>query len=288
MAAKRFNNILDAGQFNIREVKKVYKQVPIELMRPSLFQPRKSFNEAKINELGASLLATGMNFNALIVRPLKFGEGYEIICGERRWRAAQKIGMDTLLCCVADFNDSQALYVCGVDNIQREDLNPIEEATAFDLLIHSGMTHQEVADDIGKSRSHVTHYLRLLKLPLPVRDALAYGKLSYAQARHLCALGAASQQVEVAAKAIKHKWSSTQVARRVSDLQAERKERKVVNADSQDVDIRRLRVMIEEQTGYACVVQRGASGSWQLGFSASTADEFQGILDRLGVSTDAL
>jgi ParB family chromosome partitioning protein len=281
-------NVLDVSRFDIRLVAKTFKQVPIELLRPGIYQTRRNFKPKAQKELAASLEATGINFNPLIVRPVKFGDGYEIICGERRWRSAQMAGLTMLLCCIGDFSDEQALYLSGADNIQREGLNPIEEAQSYELMLHAGMTHLEVADEIGKSRAHVSHYLRLLALPLTVRDMLGDERLSYAQARPLCSLSAPGLQISIAQKAVAKHWSSKKIEGEVAKVQQLRKRPSNRVESVNDVDIMKLRDQVAEQTGYPCAIVKTSSGGWQIGFNANSADEFQGILDRLGVNTDML
>lgn len=280
--------VLAATRFNIRAVPQIFKHLPVELLRPGMFQTRRNFKPKALKELAASLETAGSNITPLIVRPLKHAEGYEIIGGERRWRAAQLIAMPTLLCCIGDFSDEQAMYLSAVDNIQREGINPIEEAESYNLLLLSGMKHKEVADDIGKSRTHVTNYTRLLSLPLAVRDMLGDERLSYAQARPLCSLSSPGLQTNIAREAVQKQWSSKRIADEVSKLKAHRRITPPKPIHGEDVDVRRLRDLVAEQTGYPCVIVKTESGGWQLGLHAGSADEFQGILERLGVNTDQL
>ena len=240
-----------------------------------------------MKELAASLSATGINFTPLIIRPVKFGEGFEIICGERRWRAAQTAGLPLLLCCVGDFTDEQALYLSGADNIQREDLNALEEAQAYELMLQTGLSHKEVAEEIGRSRGHVTNYVRLLGLPLSIRDMLGDERLTYAQARPLCTLTLPGQQVRIAKDAVAKRWTAKKIESEVGLLLAERKRPASTEHLSDDANIKRLREMVSLQTGYPCVIVKTPSGTWQLGLSAGSVEEFQGILDRLGVDTEA-
>lgn len=281
-------DVLEARRFDIRGTPKAFRPLPIELLRPGLYQTRKNFKSHAIRELAASLEATGTNFTPLIVRPLKYAEGYEIICGERRWRAAQLVGIPTLLCCVGEFTDEQALYLSGADNIQREDLNPIEEALSYELLLHTGMTHEDVAEEIGKSRAHVTNHLRLLSLPLQVRDMLGDERLSYAQARPLCGLSSVGDQVRIAREAVSKRWAARKIEDEVGKIKSRSKRSAPRAGAVDDVDIRRLREQVAEQTGYPCAIVKTPNGGWQIGFNAGTTEEFQGILDRLGVNTEMM
>ena len=242
-------DVLSATRFDIRAVNKVFKQIPVDQMKPGIYQTRRNFNKKALKELQASLEATGTNITPLIVRPLKYAEGFEIICGERRWRAAQAIGLTTLLCCVGDYNDAQAMYLSGADNIQREDLNPLEEAESYELMVDAGMTQQEVAEEIGKSRPHVTNYLSLLKLPLSVRDMIARGELSFAQARPLCSLKPA-QQINLAKEAVANRWPSEKIQRKASEAQEKSKRPQRGAEGVADVNIERLRDLVSDQTGY--------------------------------------
>lgn len=281
-------DVLDATRFDIRTVNTEFKQIPIELMKPGMYQTRRNFKPKGMKELAASLETTGYNFNPLIIRPLRFADGYEIICGERRWRAAQLIGLTSLLCCIGDYSDQQAMYLSGADNIQREDINPLEEAQSYDLLLQSGMTQQDVADEIGKSRSHVANHLRLLSLPLSVRDMIGHEQLSFAQARPLCSLSLPGLQINIAREAVAKGWSSKKIEGEVSKAQEMRKRPKRNSESVEDVDIKRLREQVAVQTGYPCAIVKTDKGGWQIGFNAGTTEEFQGILDRLGVNTDML
>jgi ParB family chromosome partitioning protein len=279
---------LEARRFDIRFVPKVFKQIPIELLQPGVLQPRRDFKSQSLKELASSLLATGINMTPLVVRPKKGSENFDIISGGRRWRAGQMATLTHLLCCVGDFTDEQALYISGVDNIQREDLNALEEAYSFQQLINAGLTQAEVASEIGKSREHVTHYLRLLKLPLAVRDLVADAKLSYAQARPLCSLKAPGLQVEIAKKAVEKGWTSKKIVELVAGLNAKRKQSENKPREKTDFNIERLKQRVSEQTGYPCGIEKTEKGVWKIALAASSADEFEGILARLGVDTSDL
>lgn len=281
-------DVLDAARFDIRSVHKEFRQLPIELLKPGFFQTRRNFNKKALDELAASLVATGSNFNPVIIRRLKHSDGYEIICGERRWRAAQQIGLPTLLCCVGDYTDAQAMYLSGADNIQREDLNPLEEAQAYALMLDAGMTQQDVADEIGKSRSLVANYLRLLSLPLVVRDLLGHDKLNFAQARPLCGLSAKpARQIEIAQLAVARHWSSQKIEDEVSKLNAGGKQPKRAPAEIKDADIRRLCTRLSEQTGYPWHIAQNKNGEWELATRPGSLDGVQDLIARLGYKDDS-
>jgi ParB family chromosome partitioning protein len=198
-----------------------YMLLSIEDMRPNSFQPRKDFDEEGIEELAASIQEKGI-IQPLVVR--KSESGYEIIAGERRWRAAQKIGLTKVPVIIKDVSDREALELALVENLQREDLNPIEEATAYEQLIEDfGLTHDEISKRIGKDRSTITNQLRLLKLPDEVKQALIKGKITAGHARAILSLQSYSQSKEVLESIIRDKLSVRKTEKLVQKL-SEQKE----------------------------------------------------------------
>jgi ParB family chromosome partitioning protein len=164
------------------------RRVPIELVRPSPFQPRRHFADAELEALAQSIREKGI-LQPLLVRPLNGEEAaFELVAGERRWRAAQRVGMHEVPVIVRPLADSEALEIALVENLQREDLSALEEAEAYSRLIAEfGRTQASLAEAVGKSRSHVANTLRLLSLPAPVRRRLEDGVLSAGHARALLA-----------------------------------------------------------------------------------------------------
>src|ERR687884_118094 len=164
------------------------RSVPIETIRPSPFQPRRHFGEEELEGLAQSIRDKGV-VQPLLVRPVNGADsGFELIAGERRWRAAQRVGLHEVPVVVRDLADSEALEIALVENLQREDLSPLEEAEAYSRLMEEfGRSQAEVAETIGKSRSHVANTLRLLSGPAPVRQSLEQGALSAGHARALLA-----------------------------------------------------------------------------------------------------
>jgi ParB family chromosome partitioning protein len=177
------------------------RQVPIELIRPGAFQPRRRFAEAELDALAQSIREKGI-LQPLLVRPLAGEEAaFELVAGERRWRAAQRVGVHEVPVIVRPLADSEALEIALVENIQREDLAPLEEAEAYSRLMEEfGRTQASLAEAVGKSRSHVANTLRLLSLPAPVRRRLDEGELSAGHAR---ALLAATDPVALAAEVVR-------------------------------------------------------------------------------------
>jgi ParB family transcriptional regulator, chromosome partitioning protein len=176
-------------------------RVPIELIRPGAFQPRRRFAEAELDALAQSIREKGI-LQPLLVRPLAGEEAaFELVAGERRWRAAQRVGMHEVPVLVRPLADSEALEIALVENLQREDLSPLEEAQAYSRLMEEfGRTQASLAETVGKSRSHVANTLRLLSLPEPVRRRLDEGELSAGHAR---ALLAAADPVALATEVVR-------------------------------------------------------------------------------------
>lgn len=273
--------------FEINEVKTEVKHIPLDQLRPGAWQQRKYFDETKTLELADSMKAAGTNVVPAIVTPDPDRIGfYNIIAGERRWRAAQRNRAETLHCLVGVYNYRQAAFICAVENLQRTDLNPIEEAASYQALHEQlNFSHDVIAQKIGKSRPHVTNYLRLLKLDIQVRDALARGTLSYAQARPLCGLEFPLQQRKIAQRAIKEKWSVVRISKEVELLTKKPVER--VHHTNTDADLRRLERTITEKTGVRCIVIKKPTGEWQLGFVSKETEVFNGLLKLFGVEIDS-
>jgi len=230
----------DAGQEGVREV-------DIDLLEPNRFQPRSDFDEGKLNELAQSIKANGV-LQPLLVR--KVQERYEIVAGERRWRAAQLAGLFRIPVVVRPIRDERLLEVALVENIQRENLNPIEAAKAF-YRLHSelGLSHDEIAHRTGKDRATVTNYIRLLKLSREIQHLIAEGRLSMGHARALLALESVTEQKELAQKAAKGGWS----VRQVEQATSRRRSRKpaLARRDEPDADpnVRRAIEELERTLG---------------------------------------
>ena len=171
-------------------------EVDIDLLRPNRDQPRTGMDDSKIEELSRSIKSNGI-IQPIVVR--KTDDGYEIVAGERRWRASQRAGLAKVPVVVRDIPEERMLAAALIENIQREDLNPIEEAQAYRRLVDEHhLTQEQIADAVGKDRSSVANYLRLLKLPTEVRSNLSAGSLSMGHARALLALSDETDQLRIA------------------------------------------------------------------------------------------
>ena len=191
------------------------RNLAVDELQPGKYQPRSQIEPEALAELAESIKAQGV-MQPILVRPL--GGGFEIIAGERRWRAARMAGLATVPALIRDIPDSEALAAALIENIQREDLSPLEEAAGIQRLVQEfGLTHQAIAETLGRSRAAVTNLLRLLELAPPVRELLAEGRLDMGHARALLALPV-QHQIELAKLAANKGLTVREVERRVADL----------------------------------------------------------------------
>jgi ParB family transcriptional regulator, chromosome partitioning protein len=191
-------------------------EVPIDLIDPSGLQPRSVFDDTKLDELARSISANGVVQPVLIRRK---GARFELIAGERRWRAAQRAGLTKVPAILRDVSDEKVLELALIENIQREDLNPIEEARAYKKLIEAvGLTQETVAERVGRDRSYVTNYLRLLRLPADLQELLQTGRLSTGHARTLLAVNEVATQRRIARRVIEQDLSVRATERLVRQL----------------------------------------------------------------------
>jgi ParB family chromosome partitioning protein len=257
----------------------VLRNLPLDMIRPGRFQPRSVFDEDKLAELADSIRAQGV-VQAVVVRPVG-DDAYELIAGERRWRAAQIAGIDTIPAVVRDVPDEVSVAMALIENIQREDLNPLEEATALRRLIDDfQMTHQEAADAVGRSRAAVSNLLRLLELMQEVKDMIDMRLIEMGHARALLSLDD-DLQVQ-AAREVVHKRMSVRdtenLARRLQQSKKKKGSRRI------DPDILRLQNRLGETLGARVRIQHQASGKGKLVIAFNNSDEFEGILERLNLS----
>ncbi len=199
--------------------------LPISEIRPNPYQPRKNFDQDKLKELAESIREHGV-FQPIIVR--KAIDGYELIAGERRLRASKLAGKEDIPAIVVEFSDKEMMEISLLENIQREDLNAVEEAAAYSQLIEKiGYTQEELAKHIGKSRTHITNMLRLLRLPDDIKEKVRSGKLSYGQARTLLAAEDEEKMHELAERAVREGLAVRDLEKLVSEKPAEKKKKEV-------------------------------------------------------------
>jgi ParB family chromosome partitioning protein len=251
----------------------------IDELQSGKYQPRTHMQQAALAELAESIKSQGV-MQPILVRPLEAG-GYEIVAGERRWRAARLAGLTTVPALVKEIPDQQALAAALIENIQREDLNPLEEAIGIQRLTQEfGLTHQAVAETLGRSRTAVTNLLRLLDLTPPVRELLGQGRIDMGHARALLALPAA-KQVELAREAAHKELSVREVEQRVAallkaPLQAQR--------PRVDRDVARLEEEWSQRLGTTVEIKSAGKRGGKLVLSYSTLDELDAFLSRLSQS----
>jgi len=270
------------SQTTLREVQRTRRDelqnLPLDRVRPGRYQPRSVFDQEKLSELADSIRAQGV-VQPIVVRPADDGDGYELIAGERRWRAAQIAGLEHIPAVVRDVPDEVTVAMSLIENIQREDLNPLEEASALRRLIDDfSMTHQEAADAVGRSRAAVSNLLRLLELMQEVKDMIDLRLIEMGHARALLSLDA-DLQVQAAREVVRKRLSVRETENLVRRLQQSKKQKKEQRRP--DPDIVSLQNRLGEALGARVQIQHQASGKGKLVISYSNADVFQGILDRL-------
>lgn len=212
--------------------------VDINDIKPNENQPRKEFDEEKIGELASSIKEHGL-IQPVILR--KLGKGFEIVAGERRWRACRKAGLKEIPCIVKELTDEQNMLIAIIENMQREDLNPIEEADGINMMITNfGLTQEEVSKSVGKSRPYITNALRLLKLPEEIRNFVSEGKLSTGHARAIAGIEDKENQLKIAEFAVKEGISVREIEKLIKEQNAPKKrnprKRAEKNADVKKVE----------------------------------------------------
>ena len=258
-------------------------KLPVEWLQRGKYQPRRDMDASALEELANSIKAQGV-MQPIVVRPVTNDNNsiirYEIIAGERRWRATQIAGIDTIPAVVRDVGDDAAIAMALIENIQRENLNPMEEAVAMQRLKEQyDLTHQEVADAVGKSRVTVTNLLRLITLTDEVRRMLERGDLEMGHARALLGLTENAQR-EAANHVVNKNLSVRQTEALVRNLHqpAEQEKEGGTVEIKMDPDIRRLQDDLSEKIGVPVLVQHSAKGKGKLVLKYNSLDELDGIL----------
>ena len=256
----------------------------LDRVRPGKYQPRSKMDAASLAELADSIREQGV-MQPILVRPVDGGR-FEIVAGERRWRAAQQAGRRQIPALVKNVPDQSALAVALIENIQREDLNPIEEAKGLKRLIDEfGLTHEAAAKAVGRSRSAVSNLLRLNALAGPVQEYLLEGALEMGHARALLALPAA-QQAGAAVRVVNASMSVRDTERLVHGLlnPARRAARRKTRPNF-DADTARLENDLAERLGAVAHIEPGRKGAGRIVIRYSTLDQLEGLLQRMGVAT---
>lgn len=259
----------------VQEKPQDVQTLPIEFLQRGKYQPRRDMDPEKLKELSDSISAQGI-IQPIIVRKIN-GDKYEIIAGERRWRAAQLAELRDVPVVVKDIDDRSVMAIALIENIQREDLNALEEAQALHRLQDEfELTHQQIAEAVGKSRTTVTNLLRLLELAGEVKNILGKGLLEMGHARALLGLDEA-KQVEIANKAVKQGLT----VRAVEKLVREQHEEKPVIAKKIDPDTLRLQQELSERTGAKVEISHQQNGKGKLVINYSSLEELDGIVKKI-------
>jgi ParB family chromosome partitioning protein len=222
--SRRLGKGLDAliPSLNINDDDKVV-EIPLNKLRPNPYQPRKTFNDETIQELATSITEHGV-IQPIIVRSVL--KGYEIIAGERRWRASQLSGLETIPAVIRNFTDQQVSEIALIENLQREDLNAIEIAAAYQGLIDQfSLTQEELSVKVGKSRSHIANFLRILQLPKDIKEHVSRGTLSMGHARAIVGLDNEKQRAELSNLTIKNEWSVRVLEEAIQNLGVNKSEK---------------------------------------------------------------
>jgi ParB family chromosome partitioning protein len=261
---------------------RVVSEVAIDRIRPNREQPRTVFRDQELGELAESLRSVGV-LQPLVVR--RVADGYELIAGERRLRAAKLAGLATVPVIERRTSDEDVLTIALIENLQREDLNPIEKARGFkELIDRHGLTQEDAARRLGKDRSSVANFLRLLELAAPVQEMLADGRVTMGHARALASLSDMAAQVKVAQEIAEQGLSVRQIERLVTGMQtAEPRLRRARTIVRKPAHIRDLEDRVRERLGTKVeIAYRSGKGRMIIRFFSD--DDFQRVLDALGVS----
>ena len=260
-----------------------FKSIPADLCDRGQYQPRKSFDQEALQELADSIKQTGGNFDPVVLRP-KLDGRFEIIAGERRVRATILAGLNNVNAMLAKFSDEQAMLLALIENIQRKDLNPVEEAEAYQrMALEAGLKHEEVAVATGKSRAHISNSLRLLKTDMVVRDYLKAGKLSHGMGRTLAGLDELPMQRQLAKEVVSKGLSVRQLEAMVAKLKGKPK---VEVTPNKNANLRKLEQAVSESLGFPASVQQSTSGKINLTIHCVDNKDFDNMLARIGVNVD--
>ena len=269
-------NVTEVVQSTVSATDNPLQTLPIEFLHSGKYQPRKDMSEEALEELASSIRSQGI-IQPIVVRPIAHNS-YEIIAGERRWRAAQIAKLDAVPCIIKDVPDEAAVAIALIENIQREDLNAMEEAVALNRLLNEfELTHQQVADAVGKSRTTVTNLLRLNNLNSDVKILLEHGDIEMGHARCLLALEGEAQSDA----------ARTAVAKALTVRETEKLVRAILEPapakqeHQKDPDVKQLEQQLAENLGAKVEINYNKKGEGKLVISYTNLDELDGILNRI-------
>ena len=271
--------LLSSGIADAREEKADdLRELPVDLLQRGRYQPRMDMREESLADLADSIRAQGV-VQPIVARPIGSGR-YEIIAGERRWRAAQLAGLDEIPAVIRDVPDEAAVAMALIENIQRENLNPLEEANAIKRLIDEfEMTHQEAGEAVGRSRTAVSNLLRLLDLGVSVKPYLESGELEMGHARALLALSP-EQQLQAAQIIVKRGLSVREAEALSKSMQAGKPSR-TAKSTKINPDVQRLQDDLAARLAARVQIQYSATGKGKLQVAFNSLDELEGILSHI-------
>ncbi len=255
-------------------------EVELSLLKPNIFQPRKIFNQEQLDELVQSIKEHGVIQPIIIRKTLK---GYEIIAGERRFRAAKIVGLTTIPAVVRDYSDDQVMEIALIENLQREDLNPVEVASAYQKIMDRfHLTQEELANKVGKSRPHVANFLRLLNLPQEILDEVSRGTITMGHARAILAIEDEELQKELLTKIKQEEWNVRQIEEYVQNLKTNEKDKNKKkpkkNSGKKDIYIKEYENLIRERLN-TIVRIKGAQNKGRIEIKYNNKDELERIID---------
>ena len=262
------------------------RNLPLDLLQRGQYQPRDDMRQDTLENLAASIKAQGV-VQPIVARPLKGKSGavqrYEIVAGERRWRAAQMAGLHEIPTVIRDVEDDAAIAMALIENIQREDLNPLEEAKALDRLIREfDLTHQQAADAIGRGRASVSNLLRLLELSDRVKPFLESRQIDMGHARALLAVTSANQQFDAVKQVVRRGLSVRDTEKLVRHmLMAAETQKSKATGRTVDADIRRLEMDVSEILGAKTTIDHKVNGGGSIVIKYNSLDELDGILKHI-------
>ena len=260
------------------------REIPVELLQRGQYQPRVDMRQDSLEDLAASIRVQGV-VQPIVARPIPSPgneQRYEIVAGERRWRAAQMAGLADIPAVVREIPDEAAIAMALIENIQREDLNPLEESRALDRLIREfDLTHAQAAEAVGRSRASVSNLLRLQDLSEKVKPLLEDRQLEMGHARALLSISNPTQQFDAARQVVSKGLSVRETERLVKRMLEGAKPKATKKAPAQNADIRRLEIEVSEKLGAKVAVQHTAKGAGKLVISYNSLDELDGILKHI-------
>jgi ParB family chromosome partitioning protein len=260
------------------------REIPVDLLQRGQYQPRVDMRQDTLENLADSIRSQGV-VQPIVVRPIT-GKGteqrYEIVAGERRWRAAQLAGLEKVPAVIREIPDESAIAMALIENIQRENLNPLEEARALDRLIREfDLTHAEAAEAVGRSRASVSNLLRLLELSDKVKPMLEDRQLEMGHARALLGISNAAQQLKAARQVVKKGLSVRETERLVKRIVEGDSKKPTKPAATKNADIRRLEIEVSEKLGARVSVEHTAKGTGRIVINYNSLDELDGILKHI-------